>query len=260
MTEELNPHYRLVLSTHPDSLQASALLFFAALAYPGWDPNKPDESQNEERHRTLYHRALLAYFARAVVKNARAAGAKLSEASALVPRELWTVRPDFIPRQFNMAEVQLDRRLAAAYVLRGLLTPDGWDLRPRRTQLPVRTVHAEISRQFAVLDTIVRVRKGSKPIDGEELDPGALRGKRRDVWSESLPVLHLAAQLDEVLFERAEALAPWQNKIIGLINTPDWLPDAAQRAKHMAEKLLPMVLKPSEVGRLLPLFLTPEPF
>ena len=253
MSEALGPNYRLILSTHPECLQASAMLLFAALAYP-------ELTLKAEDHRLRYYEALVAYFAQAAVKNAVIGGARLADARKPVPRQLREVRHDRISRAFNMAGRRIDRRLAAAFILRGITTPEKWDLKPQRIKLPVRPVEREIARQFGTLDSIFDAHKASKARPGEELEKGQRGNIRKSIWQESLPVLHLAAQIDELLETRAEVLAPWQNKIIGLISRPDWLPAAVESAQFMAEHFLPLVLKPAERPRLLPLFLTPEPY
>lgn len=251
MTDEANPHYRLVLSTHPDDLRASAMLFFAALAYPELTPNA-------QKHRLRYYEALVAFFAQAAVKNAASGGLRLSDAREQAPKALRDVRHDRIARAFNMAGKRIDRRLGAAFILRGVATPDTFSLSPQVVKLPVRPVEAEIKRHFGDLDSLFDAQSTSKATPGEELEKGPRGNIRQHIWLESLPVLHLALQLDEVLFERAEALEPWGNKIIGLINRPDWLPGTVSRAQATAEKLLPLILKPAQLQRLLPLVLTPE--
>lgn len=246
----------LVLSTHPQHLQASAIYFFSALAYPGATTDDGD-------NRVRFSKAMASYFVQGIAKQRRAAGASRRAASAGLPHELVRFRPDHIQAAFNRAGRRIDRRLGATYIFRCITTPPlpwKFTLPLSPAPMPLAPVGHALRDKFAELDDLFDAQAGSRATAGEEVDQGRQSNLRRVIWAESMPVLHLALALDDLLDERREALAAFDNKIVGLVNDPSWLPDAVAHAQHRAAVFLPTVLPLSDVERLLPVSLTPDPY
>ncbi len=235
----------LVLSTHPQHLQASAIYFFATLAYPA-------ATEVDGDNRVRFSKALASYFVQAVV-NQRAG----------LPHELVRFRRDHIRKAFNRAGRRIDRRLGATYIFRCITTPPlpwKFTLPLSPAPMPLAPVGHALRDKFADLDDLFDAQAGSRATAGEEVDQGKQSNLRRVIWAESMPVLHLALALDDLLDERREALAAFDNKVIGLIADPSWLPGAVDTAQGCAAVFLPTVLPLSDVERLLPVSLTPDPY
>jgi hypothetical protein len=225
---------------NPWSALDGVLWYFAVLAYP---------SSSESDKREKFVKAMHAWRLKNYI---RQGGNRLA-----VPPEDRRMKNEKIHGTFRLGLARIDKRLMAGSI--------GWSLYANgmsfRYAEPTSrgTVGVELRGQGTITEALRRL------IDQKEQETGVhyggkygderpvLENARHHVWVESLPVLHLAIAL-HLRIENFPPEYPLWSRLLLLLYSPDWLPDALICAEGFRSLLQSRVLSfdPEKALRLIP--------
>jgi hypothetical protein len=219
--------------------------------------------------RDKFMKACLAWMTKRVVAIRRAEGRPKGTLKVGLNPELTGTDNKFIQRQIEHGLGRIEVRLEAVEIFEHLAmrrAASDFHIMRRRAQklllfVPLRqsirlqrpAKGLRLSRAKASIEAVVRDLY-SEP--GSDITKPNVDSKRRHIWKASLPILHLAICINEVLLEngmRSKERRKWK-LLVDLIANPDWMERVVSRAEFL-RAALPQALSEIRAGNLIPIFL-----